>query len=259
MADTITMVQKELLNLSEIKGILKDACQEKSPVIASYMSEGKWRILELKVNDFSDDSITFITETPCETLQKEKPVGICIHLGHYKYLFDTTVQAAGTQDQLRFVRLDFPGRAERVQRRMYHRQSVPTDMKVKVLFWHRGYLNDSGGSPEELYWQGQLVNLSAGGAQFQIEIEQKEHFKVGQLLGIQFTPMSYEKPLLLESHVKYLREQIGNAAFKIGVEFLGLEASPEGREILNRILEVINEYEKMNQQNQGLSSEATES
>lgn len=242
------MVQTELLNGSEIKNALTEACQEKAPVVASFMVEGKWRILELKVADFSDDSITFETESSCEKLQKELPVGICIHLGYFKYLFDSTVQKLQTQGHLNQILLDFPNRVECVQRRLYHRQSVPTGMKVKVLFWHRGYLDDSDTSPEELYWQGRLLNLSAGGAQFEIEVEQKEHFKVGQLLGIQFTPMSYQRPLLLESHVKYLKEQSDNLLFKIGVEFLGLEAGSEGRELLSRLLEVVAEYEKMNQQ-----------
>lgn len=243
-----TMVQTELLNGSEIKDVLTGACREKAPVIASFMSEGKWRILELKVADSSEDSITFVTEFPCEKLQQELPVGICIHLGYFKYLFDSTVQAVQVKGQSAQILLDFPDRVECVQRRLYHRQPVPADMKVKVLFWHRGYLDDSNTNPKELYWQGRLLNLSAGGAQFEIEIEQKEHFKVGQLLGIQFTPMSYQKPLLLESHVKYLKEKPDNLQFNIGVEFLGLEAGPEGREILSRLLEVVAEYEKMNQQ-----------
>jgi hypothetical protein len=170
-------------------------------------------------------------------------------LGYFKYLFDSTVQAVQAKGQTVQILLNLPDRVECVQRRLYHRQPVPAGMKVKVLFWHRGYLDDSDTSPKELYWQGRLLNLSAGGAQFEIEIEQKEHFKVGQLLGIQFTPMSYQKPLLLESHVKYLKEQSDKLLFKIGVEFLGLEAGPEGRELLSHLLKVVAEYEKMNQQN----------
>ena len=242
------MVETELLNGSEIKDALTEAVREKSPVIASFLAEGKWRILELKVTDFTDDSITFISETTYEKFPKELPVGICIHLGHFKYLFDSTVQEVRTEGASEHIKLDFPHRVKCVQRRMYHRQPVPAGIKIKVLFWHRGYLDDSNTCPKELYWQGRLLNLSAGGAQFEIEIEQKEHFRVGQLLGVQFTPMSYQKPLLLESHVKYLKEPSDHSSFKIGVEFLGLEASPEGREILSRLLEVIAEYEKMNEQ-----------
>ena len=240
------MVQKETLDTSEIKAVLSEARQEKSPVIGSFRVDGKWQLLELKVCGCSDDFIEFYCQTSCEQLKQDQPVGICIHLGHFKYLFDSTAQAIelnGTQCQ---ISLHFPDKVQRVERRAYHRQPVPADTTVKVLFWHRGYLDESENTPGEVYWQGTLLNLSAGGARFEIEIEHKEHFKIGQILGIQFTPMSYQKPLLLESHVKYAEEQSDKKHFRIGVEFLGLEASPEGHQILDRILEVISEYETMN-------------
>ena len=101
-----------------------------------------------------------------------------------------------------------------------------------------------------IYWKAGLPGAlpKNNGARFEIESEHKENFRTGQLLGMQFTPMSYQKPLLLESHVKYAEEQSDNRYFRIGVEFLGLEASPEGRHILDRILEVISQYETMNAQ-----------
>ena len=49
--------------------------------------------------------------------------------------------------------------------------------------------------------------------------------------------------------MRYLKES-STGLLKIGVEFLGLEASSEGRDVLNRILDVINQYEEMNEQNQ---------
>jgi hypothetical protein len=57
--------------------------------------------------------------------------------------------------------------------------------------------------------------------------------------------MSYQIPFLLESHVKYLRDNTENSHFKIGVEFLGLE-TPEGRDSLHRLLDVLKDYEQMN-------------
>lgn len=254
-AEILIMAQKEVINTLEIKESLEEARRIKAPVIASFTDKEKWQLLELKVTDFSDDYIVLDARATCSHLKNEQPIGICIHLGYYKYLFDTSVHSVHQHGDVWSVHLEMPDRAERIQRRMYHRQSVPATMNVKVLFWHRGYLIDSDSNPEELYWQGRLLNLSAGGAQFEIESEQKSHFKVGQLLGVQFTPMSYQKPLLLESHVRYLEEQPDKNVFRIGVEFLGLEVSPEGREILDRILEVISQYEEMNQQDHPANSE----
>jgi hypothetical protein len=242
----LTITRQQTLNSDEIRDFLSQACQEQSPVIASYLCDGKWHLLELKVCEFSDDFVAFYAQTPCETLKPEQPLGVCVHLGYFKYLFDTSVHAIETEGPLHRILLDLPGVVERIERRLYHRQPVPDTMKVKVLFWHRGYLDESNERPKELYWEGRLLNLSAGGAQFEIDSRQKDYFKVGQLLGVQFTPMSYQKPFLLDSHVRYLKDQSENGHFRIGVEFLGLEASPEGREILARILEVIGHYEVMN-------------
>ena len=245
------MAQKEEIQPFEFTEFLADACEKKKPVIASAINEGKWQRIEFTVNGIFPDCIAFSsTHADCEYLKAELPIGICIHLDHFKYLFDTTIHSVKQQGQFWQVFMDMPDRVERVQRRMYHRHPVPDSMKVKVQFWHRGYLSgETEDTPEEIYWQGQLLNLSAGGAQFEIESGYKNHFKMGQLLGIQFTPISYQMPLLLESHVRYLKET-SSGLIKIGVEFLGLEASSEGRETLNRILDVISEYEEMNQYNQ---------
>lgn len=248
------MTSKEILKSSQIKEFLAQTRQEEAPVIASYVTEGKWKLLELRVCGFSDDFIAFYAQTSCENLKNEQPLGICIHLGYHKYLFDTSVQAVEIQGQVCKVLLDFPEKAERVERRMYHRHQVPANMNVKVMFWHRGYLENCNQNPEESYWQGKLLNLSAGGAQIEIDPEHQSCFQVGQLLGIQFTPMSYQKPLLLESHVRYLKDQTENGRFRIGIEFLGLESTDIGRESLNRILEVLNEYEELNAQEKNLQT-----
>ena len=242
------MIQKETVDTSEMEGILSEAQRENSPVIGSFMVNGKWRLIELTVCDCYGDCVDFYCQSACEDLKEDQPIGICIHLGHFKYLFDSTVRAVESGGAQCQISLHFPDKVDRVKRRAYHRQSVPANTKVKVMFWHRGYLDKSDNTPGEVYWQGTLLNLSAGGARFEIEIEHKEYFRAGQLLGIQFTPMSYQKPLLLESHVKYTEEQSDNRYFRIGVEFLGLEASPEGRQILDRILKVISEYETINAQ-----------
>ena len=77
-------------------------------------------------------------------------------------------------------------------------------------------------------------------------LELKSCFSVGQLVGLQFTPMSFQKPILLEGHIRHLREDEGDNCLYIGIEFLGLEASPEGRDVLHRLLGVVSEYQAAN-------------
>ena len=103
--------------------------------------------------------------------------------------------------------------------------------------------------PLENYWQGKLVDLSAGGAQIAIGTEHGPNFRVGQLVGLQFTPMSHKRPFLLEAHVRHLAENSHHEMLYIGVEFLGLEASDHGRDIIRKIVNIIEEYQKLNAEN----------
>lgn len=246
------MTQRETLKSSQIKEFLAECQSRDAEVVLSFTRQGKWRILNTKIHGFNDETIVLTSQSEVEDTEAYQPVGICMQLDHFKYLFESTV----TQVENGTIIVEFPEKAEKMQRRAYNRQPVPSTMKVKSLFWHRGYLDDSDKKPEEQYWQGRLINLSAGGAQIAVNMDQKEYFSSGQLLGIQFTPMCYQKPLLLESHVRYLIDDPDHEQFLVGIEFLGLEASDQGRKALERLVEVIDEYEKMNGESSSENSPA---
>jgi hypothetical protein len=238
------MFQCQTLNPAQLFSVLKVACSEQAPVTVTFLTEGKWHLMKLSIRRLTDERV--VLSGVNQPMSIYQPVGICITFGHNKYLFDSQVVDIETGSSDATISIDYPQAAESMPRRACLRQPVPGSMHVKVLFWHRGFIDASQQQPAEQYWQGRLLNLSAGGAQFEIDNDQKHCFSTNQLLGIQFTPMSYQLPFLLESHVRYLKDCIENGHFKIGVEFLGLE-TPEGRQLLHRLLEVIDEYERMNQ------------
>ncbi len=247
--EAVTMTRGELLKSEQIKQFLSDAVQEEAEVVVSYTRQGKWGIIHTKIASFDDETITLSENSEKEAPVTYQPVGICVQLGHFKYLFETVISSIKKHAKNCRIQLEFPEKAECMQRRVYDRQPIPSKLKVKILFWHRGYLDDNVENPKEQYWQGRLLNLSAGGAQIVVDLEMKDYFRVGQLVGVQFTPMSYQRPLLVEAHVRYLIDQADQQEFFVGIEFLGLESGPEGPKVLHRLVQVTNEYEKMNQEN----------
>ena len=89
------------------------------------------------------------------------------------------------------------------------------------------------------------MNLSAGGAQITVTKQQYENFKKDQFIGMQFTPLPYEKPVLVEAQIKNIAVTPENdEMISLGIEFLGLEASTDGRDKLGKIVETIGVYEK---------------
>ena len=115
------------------------------------------------------------------------------------------------------------------------------------MFWHRGYNDGSNEVPQENYWQARLLNLSAGGVQITIEPEHAENFRAEQLIGLQFTPMPYERPILIEGLVKHISKTPAGR-LSLGVHSLGLEVNSQGRETLGRVIEIVEKYHQLNTQ-----------
>jgi hypothetical protein len=163
--------------------------------------------------------------------------------------------------------LAVPDKIEVVQRRSYFRVNVPESLKVQVLLWHRpagmpapapAGLTDCGriGGSDQLAGpgcMGRLVDISAGGAQVIVPHEnsgakgQEADFKKGQFVGVRFTPMPYETPLVLSAQIRNVLPTADGGNASLGLQIVGLEASPEGREILTRLIGVVEQYFQINQ------------
>ncbi len=216
-------------------------------------------------------------------IQVNQPVGISLKYGYGKFVFDTTVvglepspdpTTGGT------IVLAVPDRVEIVQRRSYFRVDVPKSLKVNVLLWHRrwnrGSKNEIRDTKDEIrnYWQGKLVDISAGGAQIVVDgrvsaravsglvsVAQRPEgsqfaknremeapdFKKGQFIGLRFTPMPYETPLMFDAQIRSILPTADGKSICLGLQIVGLEASVEGRQVLQRLCNVVERYYQINQ------------
>jgi len=185
------------------------------------------------------------------------------------------------------ILLAVPDRIEVIQRRSFFRVEVPKPLKVNVLLWHRCYTTDEpererdpilqkarkiGTEKEHLvrdpicktpqigtrtpdneqmptdhYCQGKLVDISAGGAQIALDGEKGTDFKKSQFIGLRFTPMPYETPLMFNAQIKNILPTVDNKSICIGLQIVGLEASSEGRQVLQRLCNVVEQYYQINQ------------
>ncbi len=246
------MKPSQVLETNEFKKVLALAAEQEAAAVMTYESAGKWRTVNAKIATITETAI-HIAVLPEErrktSLAADQPVGISFEQEHSKYIFETVVaglEPAVSESSTGKISLQMPERIEKMERRAYIREIVPDSLNVKVIFWHRGYTDDSPEMPPEQYWQGKLVNLSAGGVQVTIDLDQEANFRVDQLVGLQFTPLPYQKPIILEGHIKHI-EQIGaDRALTLGVHALGLEVNSQGRQTLHRIIDVVGEYRKLN-------------
>jgi hypothetical protein len=207
-----------------------------------------------------------------------QPVGISFKYEYGKFVFDTAVvglEPARNAGSCRAgggtIVLAVPDKIEVVQRRSYFRVNIPESLKVQVLLWHRSGpvpvgLTDGGriGGSDQLTGSGcvgRLIDISAGGAQVIVSNENSgakgqgadspaalgAGFKKGQFVGVRFTPLPYETPLVLSAQIRNVLPTADGENASLGLQIVGLEASPEGREVLTRLIGVVEQYFQLNQ------------
>ena len=216
-------------------------------------------------------------------IQVDQPVGISFKHEYGKFVFDTTVTALEPSPPTEAepgwggtIVLAVPEKIEVVQRRSYFRVEVPGSLKVKVLLWHRSAAREakdhSQDKSERVHncCQGRLLDISAGGVQIEVpnqkvmdfsepsgqedELEEcaesesgRASFKKGQFVGVRFTPMPYETPLTFSAQIRNALPTADGQGVSLGLQIVGLEASPEGHQVLTRLIAVVGRYYQMNQ------------
>jgi len=240
-------------------------------------------LTDLVANRLSVESTATKKKQHPLNIQVNQPVGISFKYEYGKFVFDTTVVAleplsspeadegwGGT------MVLAVPNRIEVVQRRSYYRVNVTESLKVKVVLWHRSGRHQAKkqiqDAAEEVhnYCQGRLVDISAGGAQVVVSYPDEAgppasvrreskgnmsrtfctgelNFKKGQFVGMRFTPMPYETPLVVSAQIRNILPTADGKSASLGLQIVGLEASPEGHEVLTRLIGIVEQYYQINQ------------
>jgi len=261
-----------MTDASKTEEILQAAIDHKVTAIMSYLSKGKWHVAKVLVTAL--DAATLSVQTT-RSYKKQRPinininqpVGISFKYEYGKFVFDTTVAglepatdagAGGT------IVLKVPEQIDCFQRRSYFRVEVPESLKVNVTLWHRKsrqgrpavsrqqaseQVSDTAGDGAH-YSRGRLVDISAGGAQVVLNNDEsgaEPQFREGQFIGMRFTPLPYETPLLLNAQIRNALPRADGNSIHLGLQIVGLEASSEGRRVLMRLVGVVERYYKMNQ------------
>jgi hypothetical protein len=240
-------------------------------------------LTELVGDRLSVDSATSKKKQHPLNIQANQPVGISFKYEYGKFVFDTTVVGFEPSSNPEAdegwggtMIIAVPNRIEVVQRRSYYRVDVPESLKVKVIMWHRSGRREAKKQIEDAaedvhnYCQGRLVDISAGGAQVVVSYSDQAgcpasvrqeskgdtsrtfcagelDFRKGQFVGMRFTPMPYETPLVVSAQIRNILPTADGKSASLGLQIVGLEASPEGHEVLARLIGIVEQYYQINQ------------
>ena len=255
----------------EPEKILRIAIDSHVPAIMSYCSRGKWHVAKVLLTGLEGNRLRVESQAQKKILrpiniQINQPVGLSFKYEYGKFVFDTTVEDLKPtdgretyQERGGTIILAVPDSIEVIQRRSYFRVNVPDSLRVKVLLWHRNGKHretkqiQETSDPMHHGCHGGLVDISAGGAQVVVPHESLTtgaNFKKGQFIGMRFTPLPYETPIVLCAQIRNILPTADGRDSSLGLQIVGLEASSEGREVLNRLIGIVEQYYQMNQEAQ---------
>lgn len=247
--------------------ILQTVIDMKVPAIMSYLSRDKWHVAKVLLTNLVDDRLSVESTASRKqrpiNIQVNQPVGISFKYEYGKFVFDTTVESLepSVDPETNRVRggtivLSLPDKIDVVQRRSYFRVNVPESLNVKVLLWHRSgkreevkQMKDTANNTHNCC-QGRLTDISAGGAQVIVSQQNdagKAGFKKGQFISMRFTPLPYEMPLVLSAQIRNVLPTADGKDASLGLQIVGLEASSEGRQVLTRLIGIVEKYYQINQ------------
>jgi hypothetical protein len=253
-----------ILQGQESYTVLQAVAEQQSPAIMSYLSKDKWHVAKVTLKSLMDNKLYIegchVPGKPHPiNIRIGQPVGLNFKHAYGKFVFDTVVvglEPSADPDSGGTIVLTVPERIGVVQRRSYFRVNVPESLKVNVVLWHRTGSHQVK-EPMHNYYEGQLMDISAGGAQLIVPAKNGKvegapgsgpfDFHKGQFVGVRFTPLPFETPLVFNAQIRNILPTADHAALCLGLQIVGLEASEEGRHILARIANVVEHYYDINQ------------
>jgi hypothetical protein len=167
-------------------------------------------------------------------------VGVAFRTGHKKCLFASTIQSIEAGGGGTVATLQWPQQLQQLQRRAYERAKPPHDAVVAVRFWpeegQSGVRCDTRDARH-----GQLEDVSAGG--LRVKVANATDVRIGVTYRCVFTPQPGRPPLILDTVVRH-REAAEHGRASIGFQVVGLEITPDGRRVLDRLARTVAHYQR---------------
>ncbi len=174
------------------------------------------------------------------TLTRGEQIGVSFRRGHKKCLFGSVVE--DLQEYPQAVVIEWPEQLQEFQRRVYHRSTPPRGVTIEVCLWPADtHGHTAPALPPEDACHGTLNDLSVGG--IRIKTRTNPSFRIGQTIVCHFVHRRGAPPMSLEAMFRH-RQREPNESESLGLQFVGLEATPGGRKRLVRLAQIVSEFQR---------------
>ncbi|MGB0714614.1 MAG: flagellar brake protein [Phycisphaerae bacterium] len=218
--------------------LLTDSIAKRSRVMVTLAQDDGWTIVKGQFRPGNRQSVLMFEPGPREEVRElgvGQEIAVTFRHGRKKCMFTSHfIKMEGGCWQL-----SWPDDVRQLQRRAYERVSPPEGVVIAVRFWQPDH-NDECSARANAH-HGQLENISAGG----VRVRTADHSNVNmeETYRCVFTPPHSKVPLIVDGRLRH-RESVVDGRASLGFQFVGLEASDEGRKTLERLAKLVGRFHR---------------
>ena len=228
--------------------ILIDAVDRSTPISLTHRSESGWVSYASRFLEVSEPGGLIAISAPVPRrayLATPRPhgevLGVSFRKGHKKCIFSSRLDPPTSNDQRSTFTLSWPTELQQVRRRAYERALPPPGPPIAVRFWCvAGPLGESQEGRRVRY--GELEDLSAGGMRVLISdtdgLDSRGTFRC--LIAVD----PHGAPIVLEAVLRH-QESAAGGRTSLGLGFMGLDATEEGRVVLSQLARIVSQFQRV--------------
>ncbi|MFQ5413631.1 MAG: flagellar brake protein [Phycisphaerae bacterium] len=227
--------------------ILADAVRKRLHVVLTHRCPDGWRTYKLHFHSGarSTGCIHFARHTGGGSIEHGVPepgatVGVSFRVGHKKCMFSSIVVQDAESGGDDIVPVRWPTALQQLQRRAYERAAPPRGHIIAVRFWRTAGTADDDTTPRKVGY-GELEDVSAGG--LRINVPDADPLELDTTLQCMFTPRPGDEALIVEATLRHKAPASGGRV-SLGLQFIGLETTADGRDVLDRLAQVVGHYQR---------------
>jgi c-di-GMP-binding flagellar brake protein YcgR len=228
--------------------LLREAVARQSPIALSCRVADGWSGYYSKFLQESRNEKGLLIEYPwCDgaylpELVPGQTLGVSFRRGPKRCVFSTiliaTRRIALSGSEIPAILIEWPGQIFELQRRLDYRAPVPTDRVIEITTRKR----PAAGNSTEPPMHATLMDVSAGGLSMAFPNDNHPRWDTDDVIECTFKPDPEQPPLEVIGRVRYAQQT--RHAFRVGIQCYGLEATENGRLILDRMIDLCADYQQ---------------
>lgn len=241
------MPTNSILQGSSLDQVLTDAVKNQRYVAITHHHSDGWRTYKSQfLSSSAVDQLLWIKPPIFKKGTQRcipncnESLGVTFRVGHKKCIFGTRLGVAVGDNPAGQWALRWPEQIQQYQRRVFERAQPPRGQVISVRFWRADH-DQQDSADARTVRHGQLENLSAGG--MLVQASSSPEMEAGATYRCAFTPRAGKPILVVDALVRH-QDEAESIGGSIGFQFIGLEATSEGRCVLDRLARAVTHFQR---------------